>query len=359
MDSAFDIVVLGREPAAGVAAIACRRDAERVALVAPPADATCDALDWLGPAGGALLEQLGIRPQKLRKAAPFSGLTLWAWDLDRRIRIEGPPLAGWIVPTSALESTLIEHARRQGVQVCPGPLEACRVDEDAVRVTLADGRTLTAAVAIVCDPTGVETHPPNQPPPPARVVCCAAEVASRARSGSVHVALGRGGRLAMVLCGREATRLVAYAPRDDAGITEAFESLVHAARGAGLIDRTADVPVPSPRPLCSGAALEAESHARKRMLLAGTAGGFRSAFSHERLYPQMRSGWLAAETAVRAVRAPVLQDVLTGFGPAWRSELADYLRMPNADLSLLLPLVFENEQMATRVARALLLGETL
>ncbi len=359
MDSRYDIVVLGREPAAGVAAIACRRDAARVALVSPPVGATCDALEWLGPAAGALLEELRVRPQKLPNAARFSGLTLWAWDLGRRIRVEGPALAGWVVPTAALEATLVEQARRQGVQVCPGPLQACRVDEDAVRVTLADGRRLTAEVAIVCDPTGVEIHPPNQPPPPARVVCCAAQVASRARSGSVHVALGRGGRLAMVLCGREATRLVAYAPRDDTGIAEAFQSLVHAARNAGLIDRVAAVPVPPPRRVCSGAALEAESHARKRMLLAGTAGGFRSAFSHERLYPQMRSGWLAAQTAVRAVRAPVLQDVLTEFGPAWRSELADYLRMPNADLSLLLPLVFENEQMATRVARALLLGETL
>jgi len=72
----------------------------------------------------------------------------------------------------------------------------------------------------------------------------------------------------------------------------------------------------------------------------------------------MRSGWKAAEAADRALKAPVLQDELHSFSSAWRRDLADYLRLPNTDLALLMPLVFNNSQMSGRLARAFLLGQT-
>ena len=106
-----------------------------------------------------------------------------------------------------------------------------------------------------------------------------------------------------------------------------------------------------------GAALDMDTHVGKRCLLIGDAGGFAAAFSNETVYPAMRSGWIAAETALRALHAPVLQDELASFSVAWRTDMADYLRMPNTDLSLLVPLVFNNEQMSRRVARAFLLGQ--
>jgi flavin-dependent dehydrogenase len=82
-----------------------------------------------------------------------------------------------------------------------------------------------------------------------------------------------------------------------------------------------------------------------------------SAFSGDGLYPALRSGVLAAETAADALRGGVLQDELAQFGPRWRADLADYLRMPNTDLGLLLPMVFGNSQIARRVARAFVLGQ--
>lgn len=100
-----------------------------------------------------------------------------------------------------------------------------------------------------------------------------------------------------------------------------------------------------------------ETHVGKRCVLIGEAGGFVSAFSNEAIYPCMSSGWTAADAAVRALQAPVLQDELLSFSSAWRAELADYLRLPNTDLALLMPLVFNNPQMSARVARAFLLGQ--
>jgi flavin-dependent dehydrogenase len=105
-------------------------------------------------------------------------------------------------------------------------------------------------------------------------------------------------------------------------------------------------------------ALDMHSHVGKRTLLVGEAGGFVAAFNNDRLYAAMRSGRLAAEAAERALKSDLPQDELAGFEAAWRTELADYLRMPSTDLSLLMPLVFnQNLQMSQRVARAFLLGE--
>jgi flavin-dependent dehydrogenase len=142
-------------------------------------------------------------------------------------------------------------------------------------------------------------------------------------------------------------------PPADQQLTE----ILHAAAAADLIP-----PAPPVAPRCTlasaGVALDLETHVGKRCLLIGEAGGFVSAFSQERLYPAMKSGWLAAETAARALRANLPQDELSSFSAAWRTELADYLRLPNTNLGLLMPLVFDNAQMSERVARAFLLGQS-
>jgi flavin-dependent dehydrogenase len=108
----------------------------------------------------------------------------------------------------------------------------------------------------------------------------------------------------------------------------------------------------------AGAALDMDTHVGKHCVLIGEAGGFVSAFSNEAVYPCMQSGWIAAEVIAKALHVPVPQDELLAFGPAWRTSLADYLRLPNTDLGLLMPLVFSNQQMSRRVARAFLLGQS-
>jgi len=137
-----------------------------------------------------------------------------------------------------------------------------------------------------------------------------------------------------------------------------LQALLAAARAAGLLSATQPLAV-SQTVCLAGSALEMESHVGKRCLLIGDAGGFVSAFSHDGLYPALRSGELAAETVAAALRARVLQDELATFSTVWRSELAEYLRMPNTDLGLLMPMVFSNPQMSRRIARAFLLGQTL
>lgn len=358
-EASCDILVLGSEPAAAAAAIVAAADGVCVHLVQQRPAAASERLEWIGPAAQRLLAELAVELDRTRAAGSFAGLILHAWDFSREIQVEDAELAGRVVPQDALELTLLKQAQQRGACAHAGAVSRCTVGEDAVRVELDDGTMLAGRIAIVCEPGQVEIHRPGQPPPAARSVCYRVQVATRSKGGQMHAALGRGGRLGLVLRGPRAVGLAAFVRRDDAEAREAFELLRRSACAAGLLPEEARGLEPRVEPVASGAALEAESHVRKRMLLAGSAGGFCGAFSHERIYPQLRSGMLAAQTAVAALKAGVLQDALMEFGPRWRSELADYLRMPNADLSLLLPLVFENRQMAMRVARALLLGEAL
>jgi flavin-dependent dehydrogenase len=154
---------------------------------------------------------------------------------------------------------------------------------------------------------------------------------------------GRQARVSLV------TRDSRTAPQDQ------FRELWLAAQHAGALPAAASAPQARDTP--TGVALDLDSHVGKRCLLIGDAGGFVCAFSHEGIYPAMKSGCVAVEVAAAALPAPLIQDELGGFEAAWRGALADYLRMPNTDLSLLMPLVFNNEQMSRRVARAFVLGQ--
>jgi flavin-dependent dehydrogenase len=166
---------------------------------------------------------------------------------------------------------------------------------------------------------------------------------------------GRAAPLAAIVRSPDAVRLTLVGREDEAAVRAALPELWTAAAAAGLVPATAGA-LPEPTIVRAGAALDFDTHAGKRVLLIGEAGGFAAGFSAETVYPAMLSGWIAAEVAGRALAAERAQEALAEFGLEWRARLADYLRSPNADLSLLLPLVFRNEQIARRVARAFLLG---
>ena len=107
------------------------------------------------------------------------------------------------------------------------------------------------------------------------------------------------------------------------------------------------------------AALDMDTHVAKRTLIVGDAGGFVSAASGEGIYPAMWSANLAADVADDALNSPRPQDRLITYDSAWRMEMADYLRPPNTDLQLLLPLVFTNQAMCDRMGEAFFCGRNI
>jgi hypothetical protein len=103
-------------------------------------------------------------------------------------------------------------------------------------------------------------------------------------------------------------------------------------------------------------ALEMETHAAKRCLLAGTAGGFVETITGHTLLPSVRSGILAAKTALAALQSKNPQETLMSFKISWRRALANYIRPPNTSPQMLLPLLFANRRIVGKFTRALLYG---
>jgi hypothetical protein len=109
----------------------------------------------------------------------------------------------------------------------------------------------------------------------------------------------------------------------------------------------------------AGEALDLETHAAKRCLLLGTAGGFADTLSGQTLWPSARSAAVAADAALAALASPDPQESLMQFKSGWRRLLADDLRPPSSSVHLLLPLLLSNKNLLERFTRALLYGRSV
>lgn len=358
-----DVIVVGAGAAGAMAAIRARQLELSAILVDrshPARERPCAG--WIGPAGVALVESCGVTARSVQ-ARTFSGLSLHSWDFRRSTRVSDSDLTGWLVDRTQFDAKLVERAAKCGATIERGAeTRGLRMGESQATVQLAGGRECTARILLIADgadsPTARMANLLPAGALPGGAICLYGEASIGGTTSGLDVALGasRSGSIATLVRVAGQARLSLCARDADAARADAFRALWADAASAKLLP---DVAAPTPRrfALPTGCALDIESHVGKRCLLLGDAGGFVASFSMEGIYPAMRSGWIAAEVAARALAAPVVQDELARFGVTWRSELGEYLRMPNTDLSLLLPLVFSNEQMSRRVARAFLLGQ--
>jgi flavin-dependent dehydrogenase len=228
-----------------------------------------------------------------------------------------------------------------------------------VTVALSDGPPIRGRVLIVADGANSRTARLAYLEPAHEVGWGAqTRLAAPGLERGLDVVLGVGRTIRVATLARNGHQACLTLMTGDGSAAAQLADLCKAAAAAGLLPSGSGAAVTA-APNLGGAALELESHVGKRCLLVGDAGGFVSAFSHEGLYPALRSGWLAAESAARSLDAPVLQDELATFSSLWRTNLADYLHAPNTDLALLLPMVFSNLRMAQRLAQAFLLGQAL
>jgi flavin-dependent dehydrogenase len=93
-----------------------------------------------------------------------------------------------------------------------------------------------------------------------------------------------------------------------------------------------------------------------RTLLIGPAGGFFSATSED-VYPNCWSALFAADAIKKALKEVHIQDALQLYRHKWRTTLGDYLRGPQQNLRFLLPLVYRNQVMTSRLAESILTGK--
>lgn len=360
MAQTYDMVIAGAGPAGCGAALGGVARGLQVALVATPTPEGEFLGGWVSPAGVALCKQIGVRA-----ATAFAGLNLHAWDLSQAVTVDDPALAGWIVEPRQMETALLAAAERGGAAVLrDARIGALQLGDDAVNLTLGDGATVTGRVLVVADGLLGRAAAQARLPLAHRA---ATGTAARAAWGGAATARGARARLDVVLGGGRGLCVATFA-QDGHGVRAALGSrnpdapagpqlaeLIRAGQAAGWLPPGAAEIVEAP--LLAGSALELDSHAGKRCLLAGEAGGFVAALSMEAIYPALRSGEIAAEVAETALKARLFQDELATYNAAWRAALAEYLSLPNTDLGLLLPMIFKNAQMAKRVAHAFLLGK--
>lgn len=358
----FDILIVGGGPAGAAAALRARGLGASVAVVEKerfPRTRACGG--WIGPQGVAFVTEAGLTAKAVG-AAEFQGLRLHSWDLKKSVAVKDSAIAGWIVDRARFDAAMIEAAARAGATVRFGAAAAgVSLRDDQVLVTLADGAVVAGRVLLIADgaqsPTARLAHltPAGGMRDVATAAFAEAPIAKSPASLDVAVGTVRTVQVATVVRAGGMAR-VTVSTRTAGAAESLLGALATTAAGAGLLPAAVGA-APARCTLPAGVALDMDAHVGKRCVLIGDAGGFVSAFSGEGIYPAMRSGWIAAEVAQRAIGARVPQDELATFEERWRSALADYLRMPNTDLSLLMPLVFNNQQMSTRVGRAFVLGQ--
>lgn len=362
-DQLADIIVVGAGPAGLAAALRARALGRSVTIVEKekkPAGRDCAG--WISPAGVGLLEGFGLKAADCG-GGEFTGLRIFSWDLRKTAAVRQPEIRGWIIDRTRCAETLLAAATAGGAHIIHGAtVESLSLNEDHAALRLSTGAPLTGKILIIADgaqsPTArlANLAPAGRAPGAAHGFFAAAHVEKGPPSIDLAIGAGRILQLATIVRLGATIRVgyVTRAPIDTA--QDHYRAFITAAGAAGLVpaeglEKTRMTVLPV------GLALDLDSHVGKRCLMIGDAGGYVASFSGEGIYPAMQSGLCAAEAADRALKAKWVQDELASFDELWRTALADYLRMPNTDLTLLMPLVFSNAQMSLRVARAFMLGQ--
>ncbi|MBN2445255.1 MAG: FAD-binding protein [Phycisphaerae bacterium] len=359
-DDVCDVLVVGAGAAGLAAAIRARELGLSVTVLERdelPREQRCAA--WLSPPAVTFCEQWGIQA-KAAKAQPFKGLNLHSWDMAQHVSVADEDLFGWLIDSTLFEQSLARVAQKRGVVIRSGvrPV-ALDLSETCATLLIEGGVAARGKVLLIADgPRSQLARQANLGPRTTgdfHTWCVHAVAVTRKASPGLDVVIGggRAAQLGIIVRTENAVRVTVVGR---AGADELAAEMRGFCRSAASIvpELGADIVVGEVLPV--GVALDLETHVGKRCLLIGDAGGFVAAFSTEALYPAMQSGTIAAEVVARALGAELMQEELSTFGVEWRQRLADYLRTPSTDLSLLLPLVFRNEQMSQRVARAFLLG---
>jgi geranylgeranyl reductase family protein len=378
----YDVLVVGAGPAGSSLAMELAGGGASVALVdaAEFPRPTCGA-GWINALGVQRFSHLDKARRRV-KAAPFRHLVFHTADLSQTAVHSSRSHLGYVVRREFFDDALVKLASAAGAETHFGRrVTTAETGEREATVHLEGGGRMTARVLVGADggrsdvarSIGLREHWPSR----LLVHCLAKDVkltkrqlASGLGEGRIHVALGVGSHTgyAWAFPGRGFVSLgVGVRGQEVAGRLPAlYEEWIARLKAEGMLPEKADTAEPCGGAVPAGAALEFERHVGKRTLLVGDAGGFASAVSGEGIYSGVWSATIAAECIRRALAAdrdgkgsPTCQDELLAFRRAWRREMAPYLQMPNVNVQFLLPLIFSNQEIADRFARAFLFGENL
>jgi len=378
----YDVIVVGAGPAGASAARYLAEGGAAVALVdgaSFPRSKPCAGWVNRKAADG---DPVVDKARRDTKAAPFKRLVFHAPDLSQTAEYRSRSHAGYVARRDTFDAALVAAARAAGAKTFLGR-KAKHIDagERGTTVVLTSNRRLAGRLLVGADgvhslvarATGLREHwKPSQ-----MVYTLSATVPMTARqvtacfgsSPAMHVSPTFGGATgyAWAFPGHRHVHVgVGVRTGEEALLKPVFADWAKALRRLGLLPEKTRLPRPEGWPIPAGAAVEFENHVGKRTVLIGDAGGFASAATGEGIYPAIRSAHLAAGCILTALKADAgkvpgstCQDELLKFRSLWRRTMARHLQMPNVNVSFLLPLIYTNQEICDRFAKAFLFGENL
>jgi len=377
----YDVLVVGAGPAGAAAAILLADSGARVALLDAarfPRPKPCAG--WLNALAVRRFPFLDKVRRKVR-AVPFRTLVFHSPDLAQTARYSGRSHLGYIVSRRAFDAELVRLAARAGAKTILGRrAERIEARETGVAAVLAGGRRIAARLLVGADGASslvARDLALRDPWTPDHVVSALArdvrltkkQLADGFGHAAVHVALAFGGApgYAWAFPGNQSVNIgIGVRGTEAARLRPLYDAWVEGLRRTGRLPKSADARNPDAALIPAGAAIEFDNHVGKRTVLIGDAGGFAAAATAEGIYPAVWSAAIAARCILEAlaadrgqVKGTTCQDALLEFRSAWRREMAPYLQMPNVNLAFLVPLIFTNQEIANRFARAFLFGENL
>lgn len=375
----YDVVVLGAGAGGAMASLLLSRKGLTVAIVeraaAEPKKVICP--EWISASAVDSLRAAKLDGTACLEQA-FSGMTFHSPDFKKTTQALNDKPPAWRVDYGQFVDWLRGQAEAAGIVICAGT--ACSevsLGEDRVTLHVGEAEPIEARFLLLSDGaartflaanSGSSRLPLAEPPLSGTtgrwIATARVPLAAKAAEadGTMHWVLDRP-QHTHVLWWQDGRAIVCRAEGSGTGVEVAahLHRVVAGASAAGLL------PVKAPleagdvvlRPAPARSALEIDSHVEKRCLTIGDAGGFTSDASGEGIYPALWSAKIAADCILHAAAGPLPQDRLREFSTTWRTTMAEYLRPPNTDAHFLLPLIFNNKQMAQRMAAAFWRGENI
>jgi hypothetical protein len=371
-----DVLVVGDHPAACLAAALLRlKSTLRVVhavIQSPVVPGSDDRLTTLNPQLFDLHPLLAALEKSL-PTSPVHGLQFLADQVDTRSEHRSKSPMVQAVRFGEVRSRVQKLAEEQGVETLgPAEMRIGRVDEHGLEITIGKHTlkpsALILAMDLPADQKAVLGIPDSWGPDVVHrfttVRCKAGKQLNQNGKPMMPMSLDLCGQLfwGWLIPGDGEFQLSVEQPIEKLAFKTGIDLLLHWVRvlqSHGVLGPRFELPIASIQsidlPLAGALAHEGVAN---RTLLIGPAGGFYSGCGEE-IYPCCWSAIFAVDVMKKALKERHLQDALNPYRQKWRTTLGDYLRGPQQNLRFLLPLVYRNPAMTSRLAEAILLSKSV
>jgi len=358
----LDVLVLGQHPSAYLATDML---AARGIAVAP------DRLIVINPQLFALHKPVEKLRKKLKLTALW-GTQFLADDPSTRGQWHSKSPAALVGSYLDLRKALAAQAKESGAKcMTPKVLVVRRVEEKGFDVGIDNQTIHPKAILLAGEVSGENAKVLGLPEAFASEVMRrytflrlrGAKWAQLDPKPMLSMSLDIGGKLtwAWLLPGEDEVQLAVEQPLDEVARVSPASLMLRWAqtlKGHGVL-KTDSVPLAELQSMDipAAGALTREIVAN-RTLLFGPAAGFYTACMED-VYPNCWSAVFAVEAIAAALAQPHLQDALQPYRQQWGTTLGEYLRGPQQNLRFLLPLVYRNPVMTSRMAESILQGNSV